>query len=62
MKQATHSLKNASEDLKKVIFTYEGLHITANDTITILMQYELSQVESDLLKAGLYFSNQTDKI
>ena len=32
---------------------------TANETITNLMQYELSQEESDLLKAGLYFqSNQ----
>ena len=28
---------------------------TANETITNLTQYELSQ-ESDLLKAGLYFS------
>ena len=26
------------------------------------MQYELSQEESDLLKAGLYFSIQPDKI
>ena len=30
--------------------------ITANKTITNLTQYELSQEESDLLKAGLYFS------
>ena len=29
---------------------------TANETITNLTQYELSQEESDLLKAGLYFS------
>ena len=35
---------------------------TANETITNLMQYELSQEESDLLKAGLYFSIQPDKI
>ena len=35
---------------------------TANETITNLMQYELSQDESDLLKAGLYFSMQPDKI
>ena len=27
---------------------------TANETITNLMQYELSQEETDLLKAGLY--------
>ena len=35
---------------------------TANKTITNLMQYELSQEESYLLKAGLYFSVQPDKI
>ena len=35
---------------------------TANETITNLTQYELSQKESDLLKAGLYFSIQPDKI
>ena len=34
---------------------------TANETITNLTQYELSQEESDLLKAGLYFSIQPDK-
>ena len=33
---------------------------TANETITNLMQYELSQEETDLLKAGLYFSIQSD--
>ena len=35
---------------------------TANETITNLTQYKLSQEESDLLKAGLYFSIQPDKI
>ena len=35
---------------------------TANKTITNLTQYELSQEEYDLLKAGLYFSIQPDKI
>ena len=35
---------------------------TSNETITNLIQYELSQEESDLLKAGLYFSIQPDKI
>ena len=35
---------------------------TANETITNLTQYELSQEESSLLKAGLYFSIQPDKI
>ena len=32
------------------------------ETITNLMQHELSKEESDLLKAGLYFSIQPDKI
>ena len=35
---------------------------TANETITYLTQYELSQEQSDLLKAGLYFSIQPDEI
>ena len=35
---------------------------TAKETITNLTQYELFQEESDLLKAGLYFSIQPDKI
>ena len=35
---------------------------TANTTITNLTEYELSQEESDLLKAVLYFSIQPDKI
>ena len=35
---------------------------TANETITKLTQYELSQEETDLLKEGLYFSIQPDKI
>ena len=36
--------------------------VTLHETITKLAQYELSQEESDLLKAGLYFSIQPDKI
>ena len=35
---------------------------TSNETITNFTHYELSQEESDLLKAGLYFSIQPDKI
>ena len=35
---------------------------TASENITNLTQYELSQEESGLLKAGLYFSIQPDKI
>ena len=34
---------------------------TANETITNLTQYELSQEETDLLKADLYFSIQPNK-
>ena len=35
---------------------------TAKETINNLTQYELSQEESDLLRAGLYFPIQPDKI
>ena len=35
---------------------------TAKENITNLAQYELSQEESNLLKPGLYFSIQPDKI
>ena len=35
---------------------------TANETITNLIQYELSQEETYLLKVGLYFSIQPDKV
>ena len=35
---------------------------TVNQTVANLMQYELSQEETDLLKAGLYFSIPPDKI
>ena len=35
---------------------------TANEAVTNLTQYELSQEESDLLKAGSHFSIQPDKI
>ena len=35
---------------------------TADETITNLTQFELYQEESNLLKAGLYFSIQPDKI
>ena len=38
------------------------LIFTANETITKLTQYELSQEEFDLVKAGLCFSIQPDKI
>ena len=35
---------------------------TVNKTITNLTQYDISQEESDLLKVGIYFSIQPDKI
>ena len=35
---------------------------TAKETITDLTQYQLSQEDSDLLKAGLYFSIQPHKL
>ena len=37
-------------------------YIHSNKTITNLTRYDLSQEESDLLKAGLYFSIQPDNI
>ena len=43
--------------MTKTIWTNE-----TNETITNLTQYELSQEESDLLKAGLYFLIRPDKI
>ena len=51
----SHNKKSLTKDCSLPIFT-------ANETITNLTQYELSQKESDLLKAGLYFSTQLDKI
>ena len=62
------------KSLQKSLYTQQKLSsltrdcnlpiFTASETITItnLTQYELSQEESDLLKAGLYFSIQPDKI
>ena len=48
-------LSSLTSDCRLPIFT-------ANETTTNLTQYELSQEESDLLKVGLYFSIQPDKI
>ena len=48
-------LSSLTRDCKLPIFT-------ANETITNLMQYELFQEESDLLKAGSYFPIQPDEI
>ena len=57
--------KSLNTQQKKVIFTDEGLQLTythTNETITNLTKYKLSKEESDLIKAGLYFSIQPDKI
>ena len=48
-------LSSLTKDCNLIIFT-------ANETITNLTQYELSPQESDLLRAGLYFSMLRDKI
>ena len=53
-----HSTKKLSSQMRDCNLSI----FTANKTITNLMQYELSQEESNLLKAGLYFSIQPDKI
>ena len=50
-----NKLSSLTKDCSLPIFT-------ANETITNLTQYELSQEESDLLKAGSYFSIQPHKI
>ena len=52
---STKKLSSLARDCNLPIFT-------DNKTITNLMQYELSQEESYLLKAGFYFSIQPDKI
>ena len=49
------TLSSLKRDCKLPIFT-------ANETITNLTQYELPQNESDLIKGGLYFLIQPDKI
>ena len=44
------------DDATKETRGYSLPIFTANETITNFTQYEWSQEESDLLKAGLYFS------
>ena len=63
----TINLLKGSEDFgfSNFIYIHNSCNLpifTANKSITNLTQYELSQEESDLLKAGLYFSIQPDKI
>ena len=57
-----HSLYTQQKKLSSLTRDCNLPILTANETITNLTQYELSQEESDLLKAGLYFSIQPDKI
>ena len=51
VKHSTKNLSSLTRDYNLPIFT-------ANETITNLTQYESSQEESDLFKAGFYFSIQ----
>ena len=58
-------LKSLYTQQKKLSSLTKGWSLpifTANETITNLTQYQLSQEESDLLKTGLYFSIQPHKI
>ena len=57
--------KSLNTQQKKLCSLTKNCDLTtfkSNETITSLTQYELSQEQSDLLKAGLYFSIQPDKI
>ena len=51
--------------LQKSLYTQQkklsSTYLYSQETIINLRQYELSQEESDLLKADLYFSIQPDK-
>ena len=64
----SHNKKSLQKSLyiqhKKLSSLARGCRLptfTANETITNPRQYELSQKETHLLKAGLYFSIQPDK-
>ena len=52
--------KNIKYPTKKINFT--GKEFTPNESIADLAQFELSHEEWDLIKAGLCFSIQPDKI
>ena len=56
------SLYTQQKKLSSLTRGWSLLIFTANQTIANLRQYELSQEDSDLLKAGLHFSIQPDKI
>ena len=61
-KSLQKSLYTQQKQISSLTRDYNLLIFTANETITNLRQYELSQEKSDLLEAGLYFSIQPDKI
>ena len=61
-KSLQKSLKTHMKKLSSLTRNYSLPTLTSNETITNLTKYELSQEEADLLKAGLYFSIQPDKI
>ena len=61
-KSLNKSLYAQQKKLSSLTRNCKLLVSTANETVTNLKQYELSQQKSDLLKAVLYFSIQPDKI
>ena len=61
-KSLQKSLYTQQKKLSSLTRDFNLSIFTANKTFTNLQQYELSQKKSDLLKAGLYFSIQPDKI
>ena len=61
-KSLQKSLYTQQEKLSSLSRDWNLPIFTANQTIINLTQYVLSSEESDLLKAGLYFSIQPDKI
>ena len=61
-KSLQKSLHTQQKKLSSLTRDFNLPIFTTNETVTNLTQYELSQEESDLLKTGLYFSIQPDKI
>ena len=61
-KSLLKSLCTQQKKLSLLTKDYSLPIFTANETITNVTKYELSQEESDLLKAGVYFSIQPDKM
>ena len=61
-KSLQKSLNTEQKNLSSLARSCSLPTFTANEAITNLTQNKLSQEEYDLLKAGLYFSIQLDKI